>query len=207
MRHRYALLLVFSAIAVLYPAACILRGDLIPEAAGLGHDGAVSAAFSQDLATHLFNQRPNAYTLQHSLVWFVLGGVYWLIAQFSGAFAAALKINNIPGLTDQFWAANATIAIASYWAVNSVCLVTSIFLWAKILERIAVTGAVALLSYFLLFINVGNLKMPSFYVVIGDTPMLLYGVGAIYLWVEARRTWLAGSGIASGFIRPGLPES
>jgi hypothetical protein len=57
-----------------------------------------------------------------------------------------------------------------------------------------------------LFISVGNLKIPSFYVVIGDLPMLLYGVGVIYFYLENRRIWLMGSGIASGFIRPGLPE-
>jgi hypothetical protein len=194
-----------SAIAVFYPAACILYGDLIPEAAGLGHDGVRSATYSQNIAT-LFNKVPNAYTVQHSLIWFVLDGVYWVIAQFSATFADALNVNHIPGLAPQGWRANATIAIASYWVVNSICLVASIFCWAKILERLAITGAVAVLSYFMLFISVGNLKMPSFYVIIGDLPMLLFGVGAIYLYLANRRAWLMGFGIVSGFIRPGLPE-
>ncbi len=205
MIQKYTLPLIFSAIAIFYPAACILYGDLIPEAAGLGHDGVHSATYSQHIAT-LFNQVPNAYTVQHSLIWFVLGGVYWLIAQFSATFADALNVNHIPGLAPQGWRANATIAIASYWAVNSICLVASIFCWAKIVERLAITGAVAVLSYFMLFISVGNLKMPSFYVIIGDLPMLLFGVGAIYLYLANRRGWLMGFGILSGFIRSGLPE-
>jgi hypothetical protein len=205
MIQQYKLPLIFSAIAVLYPAACILYGDLIPEVAGLGYDGVGSATLSQDVARLIYNVQ-SSYTIQHSLVWFVLGGVYWLIAQFSTAFTDALNVNYIPGLAEQGYRANATIAIASYWIVNSICLVTSIFLWAKILERLAITGAVALLSYFMLFISVGNLKILSFYVIIGDSPMLLFGVSAIYLYLAGRSIWLMALGVASGFIRPGLPE-
>jgi hypothetical protein len=83
---------------------------LIPEAAGLGHDGVRSATYSQHIAT-LFNQVPDAYTVQHSLIWFVLGGVYWLIAQFSATFADALNVNHIPELASQGWRANATIRL------------------------------------------------------------------------------------------------
>jgi hypothetical protein len=211
MIQKYKLPLIFATIAVLYPAACILYGDLIPAAAGLGWDGVVWAAISQDLATHLLNNRSwDAYTFQHLLICFVLRAVYWLIAQFSTTFAAALKVNDIAAFAGIHFVgdlhANATIGIASSWVVNSVCLVTSIFLWARILERFAITGAVALLSYFMLFVNVANLKMPAFYVPLNDTLLLFCGVTAIYLYLGSRRTGLMGLGVASGFVRPGLPE-
>lgn len=122
MIQKYKLPLILSAIAVLYPAACILYGDVIPEAAGLGFDGLVRVASSQDVATHLLNKvqegKWGAYGAQHSLIIFVLGTIYWLISQFSTTFADALKVNDIPG-TD--FHANATIGIASFWGSGRVC--------------------------------------------------------------------------------------
>jgi len=214
MIQRYKLPIIFSVIAVLYPAACILYGDLIPEAAGLGFDGLVrvagAQAQAQDFETHLLQKirdgRLSAYGFQHSLIYFVLGGVYWIISQLSSTFADALKVNDIPVYAGMEYRANATIGIVSFWIANSVCLVTSIFLWARILERLAITGAVALLSYFMLFVNVSNLKMPAFYVPMNDSLLLLCGVAALYLYLENRRAGLMGVGVVSGFVRPGLPE-
>jgi hypothetical protein len=198
--------LIFAGLAILYPLVCILCGDLIPVNAGLGYDGARSAAFSQHVSKHLLNQVHGAYTFQKSLIWFLLGGIYWVIAQISPAFRSALAVNDMPEMVQYGMSANATIGIVSYWLVNSVCLATSIFLWERILRRLSIRGPVALLSYFLLFINVANLKMVSFYITISDVPLLLVGMSAIYFYLAVRQRALMTLGIISGFVRSGLPE-
>src|SRR5262245_45131233 len=155
---RYTWPLVFSAIAVVYPLLTIWYGDIIPVNGGVGYDGDRWGRYAQNLR-HALSGNIDAYSFQKSLVWFILAGAYRLIRQLSPAFRQATLTFSV------------TVAIVSYWIVNALCLIGTAFLWRSILEQLKIRPPVALLSYFLLFINVCNLRMPAFYVTIGDVQM------------------------------------
>ena len=80
------------------------------------------------------------------------------------------------------------------------------FLWRAILEQLRVRGPVALLSYILLFVSVCNLKLPGFYVTIGDVQMTLCGTVFLHLFLTSRQRTLVPAGFLSGFVRSGLPQ-
>jgi hypothetical protein len=192
---RYQWPLLFSAIAIAYPALCLLVGDIIPVKDGLGYDGDRWAQYAQRIRPWMLTRRIDAYSFQKSLSWFILGGSYWVIGKFSTAFAEAMQTFNV------------TIALVSYWIANSICLAGTAFLWKGILDDVKVREPVALLSYFLLFVSVGNLRMPAFYVTISDVQMTLVGTLALYLFIKSRQSWLLPLGFLSGFVRAGLPEA
>ena len=143
----------------------------------------------------MLNRRIDAYAFQKSLPWFILGGFYWVIGALSPAFAEAMRTFNV------------TIALVSYWILNSICLAGSAFLWKSILDELKVREPAALLSYVLLFISVGNLRMPAFYVTISDVQMMLVGTLVLYLFLKSRQLSLLPVGYLSGFVRSGLPEA
>jgi len=192
---RYKWPLLFSAIAIVYPALCLALGDIIPVKDGLGYDGDRWAQLSQRIRPRMLTRRIDAYTFQKSLPWFVLGGSYWVIGTFSSAFAEAMETVNV------------TIALVSYWVLNSICLAGSAFLWKCMLDELRVREPAALLSYVLLFVSVGNLRMPAFYVTISDVQMTLVGTLVLYLFVKSRQLLLLPVGFLSGFVRSGLPEA
>src|SRR5665811_2337232 len=137
MNTIYRLPVIFSAVAIFYFCFMLWIGDLIPVNSGLGYDGANSAKFSQDVATHLIENPKGAYTFQKSLLWFVLGGVYWVIGLFSDTFADSLANNDIAALT---LPVNPSIALVTWTIVNSLCIVITLLLWARLLDRFQVTG-------------------------------------------------------------------
>jgi hypothetical protein len=192
---RYKWPLLFSAIAIVYPAFCLSVGDIIPVKDGLGYDGDRWAQYAQRIRPWMLTRRIDAYSFQKSLSWFILGGSYWVIGKLSTAFAEATQTFNV------------TIALVSYWIANSICLAATAFLWKGILDEVKVREPVALLSYFLLFVNVGNLRMPAFYVTISDVQMTLVGTLVLYLFIESRQWSLVPVGFLSGFVRAGLPEA
>jgi len=192
---RYKWPLLFSAIAIAYPALCLAVGDIIPVKDGLGYDGDRWAQLSQRVRPWMLNRRIDAYAFQKSLPWFILGGFYWVIGALSPAFAEAMRTFNV------------TIALVSYWILNSICLAGSAFLWKSILDELKVREPAALLSYVLLFISVGNLRMPAFYVTISDVQMMLVGTLVLYLFLKSRQLSLLPVGYLSGFVRAGLPEA
>jgi hypothetical protein len=192
---RYKWPLLFSAIAIVYPALCLLVGDTIPVNGGLGYDGDRWAQFAQRIRPWMLTRRIDAYSFQKSLAWFVLGGSYWLIGKLIPSFAEAIENFNL------------TVALVSYWVVNSICLAGSAFLWKGILDELKVREPAALLSYVLLFVSVGNLRMPAFYVTISDVQMTLVGTLVLYLFLKSRQLALVPVGFLSGFVRAGLPEA
>jgi hypothetical protein len=193
-RHKWPLL--FSAIAIVYPAICLALGDVIPVRDGLGYDGFAWAVRARGVWRGVLEEDIDAYSFQKSLSWFILGGAYWVISTLFPAFHDVLR--------DGF---NLTIAIVSFWVLNSVCLTATAFLWNGVLDELKVREPVALLSYFLLFISVGNLRMPAFYVTISDVQMVLVGAAALYLFLKSRQWSLLPVGFLSGFVRSGLPEA
>jgi hypothetical protein len=188
--------LLFSAIAIAYPAVCLAFGDIIPVRDGLGYDGWTWARLAQILGPWVFNGSVDAYSFQKSLSWFVLGGAYWVIGALNPAFADLMRGDfNIP------------VAIVSFWALNSICLAVTAFLWKSILDDLKVQEPAAFLSYVLLFVSVGNLRMPAFYVTISDVQMTFVGALALYLFFKSRQLSLLPVGFLSGFVRSGLPEA
>lgn len=176
---------IVMAILLVRAATEIHFGGVLEEYDGMGGDGRQHIVIAQELPRVIAERSTTAYHYRHLLPYVTLHAVY--------------RALGLPYNVDR-----PRSIIVGHQVQNTVFLLIACFVWGRTLERLRIGTEMRWLSFALLFLNFGLVKMPYYHPCNGDSAQFLAGVLMLHAFVTRRYWWLVTVATLGFYVRSGV---
>lgn len=176
---------IVMAILLVRAVTEIHFGGVIEEYDGMGGDGRQHVVLAEELPRAVEARDATAYHYRHLLPYVTLH--------------TACRLLGVP-----YDVEHPRSIIIGHQVQNTLFLLLACFVWGRALERLRVGAMMRWLSFALLYLNFGLLKMPYYHPCNGDSAQFLVGVLMLYCFVARRWYWLIVAATLGFYVRPGV---
>ncbi|MEP0845652.1 MAG: VCBS repeat-containing protein [Phycisphaerae bacterium] len=159
-------------------------GGVIEEYDGMGGDGRQHVVLAEDIPRVVAERETTAYHYRHLLPYATLHTAYRLLG--------------VP-----YDVEHPRSIIVGHQVQNTLLLLLACFVWGRTLDHLRIGPMMRWLSFALLFLNFGLLKMPYYHPCNGDSAQFLVGLLMLHCFVTRRWYWLIAVATLGFYVRPG----